>query len=320
MVATITAQQLLEMKRRGETIDLIDVRTPAEFREVHVDFARSVPLDRLDPKAMHAERPSNGMTPPLYVICRSGSRSRQACEKLIDAGLTGVVSVEGGTQACEAAGLPVVRGKKTISLERQVRLVIGAMVLTGVGMAFFGDDALEPIGLGLAAFMGAGLVFAGITDTCGLAMVIAKLPWNQAGGSGTVATCTRSVLAAAVLAAAASTAIAGHTKDTLDTVQQRVEKGEAVLVDVREKDEWDAGHIEGARLLPLSALEAGLTPEELAKVLPADKVIYCHCAVGGRCLLAERILKPLGYDVRPLKSGFKDLAKYGFPAAVTPAK
>jgi rhodanese-related sulfurtransferase len=320
MVATITAQQLLEMKRKGETIDLIDVRTPAEFREVHVDFARSVPLDRLDPKAMHAERPSNGMTPPLYVICRSGSRSRQACEKLIDAGLKEVVSIEGGTQACEAAGLPVVRGKKTMSLERQVRIVIGVMVLTGVSMAAFGDDAIRPIGLGLAGFMGAGLVFAGITDTCGLAMVLAKLPWNQAGGSGTVATCTRSVLAAAVLAAAVSTAMAGHTKDTLETVQQRVEEGDAVLVDVREKDEWDAGHIEGARLLPLSALEAGLTPEQLAKVLPADKVIYCHCAAGGRCLLAERVLKPLGYDVRPLKSGFKDLTKFGFPAAVTPAK
>ena len=319
MVATITAQQLLDMQRKGEKIDLIDVRTPAEYCEVHVDFARSIPLDKLDPQAMHAERTKNGTTPPLYVICRSGSRSRQACEKLIDAGLTDVVSVEGGTQACEAVGLPVVRGKKTMSLDRQVRIVIGAMVLAGVGMAAFGDDALEPIGLGLAAFMGAGLVFAGITDTCALAMVIAKLPWNQAGGSGTVVTCTRALLVAAVMAGA-STAIAGHTKDTLETVQERVEKGEAVLVDVREKDEWDKGHLEGAQLLPLSLLEAGLTPEQLAKVLPDDKVIYCHCAVGGRCLLAERILRPLGYDVRPLKSGFKDLATYGFPAAVTPAR
>ena len=319
MVATITAQQLLDMNRKGEKIDLIDVRTPAEYREVHVDFARSVPLDKLDPKAMHADRTSNGATPPLYVICRSGSRSRQACEKLIDAGLTNVVSVEGGTQACEAAGLPVVRGKKTMSLDRQVRIVIGSMVLTGVGMAFFGDDAVESIGFGLAAFMGAGLVFAGISDTCALAMVIAKLPWNQSGGSGTVVTCSRALLVAAVMAGA-STAVAGHTKDTLETVQERVEKGEAVLVDVREKNEWDKGHLEAAQLLPLSLLEAGLTPEQRAKVLPADKVIYCHCAVGGRCLLAERILRPLGYDVRPLKSGFQDLAKYGFPAAVTPAQ
>lgn len=320
MVATINAQQLLDMQRKGEKIDLIDVRTPAEYCEVHVNFARSVPLDKLDPQAMHAERTKNGSTPPLYVICRSGSRSRQACEKLIEAGLTEVVSVEGGTQACESAGLPVVRGKKTMSLERQVRIVIGAMVLAGVALAAFGDDALEPIGLGLAGFMGAGLVFAGITDTCALAMLIAKLPWNQAGGSATVATCTRSVVVAIAMAAASTAVAAGHTKDSLDTVQEKVNKGEAVLLDVREKGEWDQGHLEGARLLPLSVLEEGVPPEQLAKFLPADKVIYCHCAKGGRCLLAERILRPLGYDVRPLKSGFEDLEKYGFPAAVTPAR
>lgn len=322
MVATINAQQLLDLKRKGETIDLIDVRTPAEYAEVHVNFARSVPLDKLDPKAMHAERTQNGSTPPLYVICRSGSRSRQACEKLIEAGLTEVVSVEGGTQACEMAGVPVVRGKKTMSLERQVRIVIGAMVLAGVAMAFFGDGALEPIGLGLAGFMGAGLVFAGITDTCALAMLIAKMPWNQAGGGSAapVVTCTRAVLVAATLAAASTAVAAGHTKDSLDTVQERVNNGEAVLLDVREKGEWDQGHLEGARLLPLSVLEEGVPPEQLAKFLPADKVIYCHCAKGGRCLLAERILRPLGYDVRPLKSGFDDLEKYGFPAAVTPAR
>ena len=320
MVATITAQQLLEMKRKGEAIDLIDVRTPAEYSEVHVNFARSLPLDKLDPKAIHAERSNNGSTPPLYVICRSGSRSRQACEKLIEAGLSEVVSVEGGTQACEAAGVPVVRGKKTMSLERQVRIAIGAMVLAGVAVAAFGNESLKPVGLGLAGFMGAGLVFAGLTDTCALAMLIAKLPWNQAGGSSSAVTCTRSVLAAMAVVLAASTAMAGHTKDTLDTVQDRVKKGEAMLLDVREKGEWDRGHLAEARLLPLSALEAGLAPEQLAKILPEGKIIYCHCAKGGRCLLAERILKPLGYDVRPLKSGFDDLKSYGFPTAPTPSR
>jgi rhodanese-related sulfurtransferase len=320
MVATITAQQLLDMKRKGDSIDLIDVRTPAEYSEVHVNFARSLPLDKLDPQAVHAERTSNGTTPPLYVICRSGSRSRQACEKLIAAGLTDVVSVEGGTQACEAAGVPVIRGKKTMSLDRQVRIVIGGMVVIGVAIAAFADPALKPIGLGLAGFMGAGLIFAGITDTCALAMLIAKLPWNQAGGSASAVTCTRSVLAVAALAVVASTAMAGHTKDTLDTVQERVQKGEAMLLDVREKGEWDQGHLASAKLLPLSLLEEGLSPEQLAKVLPDDKIIYCHCARGGRCLLAERILKPLGYDVRPLKSGFDDLKSFGFPATPPKAK
>lgn len=319
MVTTITAQQLLDMKKKGEQIDLIDVRTPAEYREVHVNFARSLPLDQLDPQALHSERSKSGVSAPLYVICRSGSRSRQACEKLIAAGMTEVVSVDGGTQACEAAGVPVVRGKKTMSLERQVRIAIGAMVLAGVTLAAVGDESVKPIGLGLAAFMGAGLVFAGITDTCALAMLIAKLPWNQAGGSGAVATCTRSLLAVAAVAAA-STAMAGHTKDTLDTVQQRVNSGDAMLLDVREQDEWNAGHLTSAKLIPLSVLEEGLSPDQLSKLLPADKIIYCHCAKGGRCLLAERILRPLGYDVRPLKSGFDDLKSFGFPAEVEPTK
>ena len=319
MVATITAQQLLDMKKKGDHLDLIDVRTPAEYREVHVNFARSLPLDQLDPKSMLAERSTDGSGSPLYVICRSGSRSRQACEKLIAAGLTDVVSVDGGTQACEAAGVPVVRGKKTMSLERQVRIVIGAMVLAGVALAVVGNDSLKPIGLGISAFMGAGLVFAGITDTCALAMLIAKLPWNQAGGSGTVVTCARSVLTVVAIAAA-STAIAGHTKDTLDTVQKRVDSGEAVMLDVRENDEWNAGHLTSAQLIPLSVLEEGLSPEQLAKLLPADKIIYCHCAKGGRCLLAERILRPLGYDVRPLKSGYDDLKSFGFPTETKAAK
>lgn len=319
MVTTIAAQQLLDMKKKGEQIELIDVRTPAEYREVHVNFARSLPLDQLDPQALHAERTKSGAAAPLYVICRSGSRSRQACEKLIAAGLTEVVSVDGGTQACEAAGVPVVRGKKTLSLERQVRIAIGAMVLAGVTLAAVGDDSIKPLGLGLAAFMGGGLVFAGITDTCALAMLIAKLPWNQAGGSGAVATCTRSLLVVAALAAA-STAVAGHTKDTLDTVQERVNSGDAMLLDVREQDEWNAGHLTSAKLIPLSALEEGLSREQLSKLLPADKIIYCHCAKGGRCLLAERILRPLGYDVRPLKSGFDDLKSFGFPSEVESTK
>src|SRR5512134_3974739 len=106
MSQTITPQELaLLRKASGQRVELIDVRTPVEFREVHVEFARNVPLDRLDPAAIHAER--NGSDEPLYVICRSGARGKQACEKLAAAGLN-VVNVEGGTAAWDAAGLPVV--------------------------------------------------------------------------------------------------------------------------------------------------------------------------------------------------------------------
>lgn len=77
--------------------------------------------------------------------------------------------------AWEAAGLPVVRGKKAISLERQVRIAAGLLVLLGAILGFF----VNPSFIGISAFVGAGLVFAGITDTCGMAMMLAKMPWNQ---------------------------------------------------------------------------------------------------------------------------------------------
>ena len=174
MVATISPQELSRLQQTGKPVTLIDVRTPVEFQELHVEFARNVPLDRLDPKSIQAERNGNA-DQPLYVVCRSGSRGKQACEKFLAAGLVNVVNVEGGTLACEAAGLPVVRGKKTISLERQVRIAAGGLVVIGSTLGFF----VHPYFIGLAAFVGAGLVFAGITDTCGMGMLLARMPWNQ---------------------------------------------------------------------------------------------------------------------------------------------
>lgn len=174
MVATVSPQELARLKQAGAPVDLIDVRTPVEFQEVHVAFARNVPLDRLDPQAIQSERNGNAGQ-PLYVICRSGSRGKQACEKLLAAGHTNVVNVEGGTLACEMAGLPVVRGKKAVSLERQVRIAAGALVLIGSTLGFW----VHPYWIGLAAFVGAGLMFAGITDTCGMGMLLARMPWNQ---------------------------------------------------------------------------------------------------------------------------------------------
>jgi rhodanese-related sulfurtransferase len=168
---TISPKQLHDLIRTGKTVELIDVRTPVEFREVHVDFARNMPLDQLDPGQLTAGR--NGQ--PLYVICRSGNRGKQACEKLAAAGLNHVVNVEGGTLAWDEAGLPVIRGAKAISLERQVRIAAGSLVLLGAALAVL----VSPYWIGLSAFVGAGLVFAGITDTCGMGMLLAKMPWNQ---------------------------------------------------------------------------------------------------------------------------------------------
>lgn len=174
-MTTITPRQLHELTQHGQTPELIDVRTPVEFREMHIAFARNVPLDRLDPATVSA-RPDA----PVHVICLGGGRGKQACEKLLAAGFQNVVNVEGGTRAWVQDGFPVVRGKKAISLERQVRIAAGSLVLIGVALSYF----VHPYLIGLSAFVGAGLVFAGITDTCGMGIMLSKMPWNQVSTPG----------------------------------------------------------------------------------------------------------------------------------------
>lgn len=170
---TISPNELAERQQQRND-DLIDVRTPAEFREIHASIAQNVPLDSLDPDRVMTAR-NGSADQPLYLICRSGTRSAKAYKKFADAGYTNVVNVEGGTAAWEEAGLPLVRGKKTISLERQVRIAAGALVLIGALLGMF----VHAYFAGIAAFVGAGLIFAGITDTCGMGMMLAKMPWNQ---------------------------------------------------------------------------------------------------------------------------------------------
>ncbi len=173
-VPTISPRDLAARRQAGQPVELIDVRTPVEFREVHADLARNVPLSDLDPAAVMNARDGQP-DQPLYVICQSGGRGRQACEKFLAAGFANVVNVEGGTRAWVECGLPVARGKKMISLERQVRIAAGLLVLIGAALGAF----VHPAFIGLSAFIGAGLLFAGLTDTCGMGMLLAQMPWNQ---------------------------------------------------------------------------------------------------------------------------------------------
>lgn len=221
MVATISPATLADLRRHNRVMNVIDVRTPAEFGEVHLDGARNIPLDRLDPREIEPMC-ANG---PVYFVCKSGTRSQKACEKLLAAGLKDIVSIEGGTAACEAAGLPVVRGRKMMSLERQVRIAAGSLVAIGAALAAFGPDTpvnWKAIGAGLAGFVGCGLIFAGITDTCGMAMLIARMPWNQACRSAS--TCSRMVLLGFLLGMLSGTAFAEHTNDSLESMRQSAGK------------------------------------------------------------------------------------------------
>ena len=108
---------------------------------------------------------------------------------------------------------------------------------------------------------------------------------------------------------------ADHTKDTPEEVKKAIANGKAVLLDVREKSEWDDGHLKDAKLLPLSVLKDGAKAEDVARVVPKDKIVYLHCGSGVRSLKAADELKKLGSDVRPLKPGYKELLKAGFEAA-----
>lgn len=106
------------------------------------------------------------------------------------------------------------------------------------------------------------------------------------------------------------------SNDPLPTVQENIATHKAVLVDVREPKEWKQGHIEEAISLPITALKKGVDTSALEQQVPKNKIVYTHCVMGVRALQAANILEKLGYNVRPLKAGYKDLVNAGFKKAV----
>jgi rhodanese-related sulfurtransferase len=168
---TISPVELQKILNAQPSSPVIDVRTPVEFAEVHVPQARNFPLDELKPSSLQLQKDQ-----PIYLLCRSGQRATKAAYKFTKDGFAQPVVVEGGTLAWIEANLPVTRGQtKVISLERQVRIAAGAIVLSGVLLARFVNFNF----IWLSGFVGAGLIFAGITDFCGMGLLLAKMPWNK---------------------------------------------------------------------------------------------------------------------------------------------
>jgi rhodanese-related sulfurtransferase len=168
---TISPVELQQILADQPSSPVIDVRTPVEFAGVHVPQAQNIPLDELKPSSLQLRKDQ-----PVYLLCRSGQRATKAAEKFLREGFSQSIIVEGGTLAWIEANLPVTRSSvKIISLERQVRIVAGSLVLIGVLLGWFVHRGF----FGLPAFVGAGLVFAGITDFCGMGLLLAKLPWNK---------------------------------------------------------------------------------------------------------------------------------------------
>jgi rhodanese-related sulfurtransferase len=113
---------------------------------------------------------------PIYVMCRTGRRSGEAQKKLNALGFTNVINVAGGFEAWKKEDLPFEKDENAPwALERQVRFVAGLLVLTGVLLSVF----VHPYFVWLAGFVGAGLIFAGATDWCGMGLLLAKMPWNR---------------------------------------------------------------------------------------------------------------------------------------------
>lgn len=176
MQSSISASELSSLLNSAPPLNLIDVRTPAEFAEVHVRGAKNVPLSECDEATLVGF--GFDKSKPLYVLCKSGGRAKMACGKLAGDGFSQVILVEGGTNACIEQGVNLIRGGlKVISIEQQIRVIAGAVIL----VSLFGWMLVSSAFLLLAAFVGAGLIFSGLTGICGLAMLLEKMPWNKCG-------------------------------------------------------------------------------------------------------------------------------------------
>jgi len=174
---TISPQQLHEVTRRGRYAPVLDVRSVAEYRAGHIPGAQLIPIESLSADALaHAfKRPSLGREETLYVTCHAGPRAVKAAERLQRAGYKDVTLIEGGTQSWEQLGLPVERCGKALSLERQVQIAVGSLLVLKVFLGF----SVHELFFALVAMIGIGLIVAGTTRWCGMARLIAHLPWNR---------------------------------------------------------------------------------------------------------------------------------------------
>lgn len=167
-IDALTLKQWLNQGR----VKLIDVREPSEFAEERIPGAINMPLSTFDPTQVPASTPEQ----PVVMQCRMGNRSIQASCQLLDQGWPEVINLKGGIEAWKSARLPVTRTRKApISLMRQVQIATGSLVLLGTLLGAF----VNPWWLLLSGFVGSGLVFAGVTNTCGMALLLARMPWNR---------------------------------------------------------------------------------------------------------------------------------------------
>lgn len=182
-IASLEPEVFRSLVEAGQAGVVLDVRTEIEHRACCLAAPHvNIPLDRFSAAAFVAEK---GADKSVYVLCAAGQRAMQAAEALVLAGHRSVFVVTGGLSACENLGLPVLRNDAVIGLDRQVRIAAGVLVLLGAALG----SAVAPVFYLLCAGVGAGLVFSGVTNRCGLAMILARAPWNCADSDPVVPSC-----------------------------------------------------------------------------------------------------------------------------------
>ena len=168
-----TASQIRQPNSFQQKTLYIDVRTPREFETVHIAGAKNFPLPDLSSRIQEIKQLSQ--LGPLIVMCRTQNRAKQAHEILTSHGVTNCTILPGGITEWINQGKPVIQGQPHLSLEGQVRAIAGTLVLIGVILGNF----VHPGFLVIPAFVGAGLLHAGLTDSCMMGMLLAKLPYNR---------------------------------------------------------------------------------------------------------------------------------------------
>jgi len=172
---TITPLDLNKLLSTNNSLTLLDVRTPAEFNGAHIAGSVNIPLDQLNP-FQFLKNNYLASEQKVYILCQSGTRAQNAAKLFDKDGLGGAVVLEGGISAWIKEGFKVkVGNSKVISLERQVRIAAGSFVLLGVLFGKF----VHPGFYWISVLVGAGLINAGITNWCGMGLLLARFHWNQ---------------------------------------------------------------------------------------------------------------------------------------------
>lgn len=175
---TLSVDELSRM--RNGPVQWIDVRSPSEFASGHIPGAINIPMDEIESRLADLRADD-----PIVLICQGGKRAAMT-HGILDKELPNLAVLHGGTDAWAAAGLPLVSSTRSRwSLERQVRVGAGALVLIGILLGLTEGRAW----LGLSAFVGAGLVVAGTTNYCAMANLLALLPWNRRGNRREFSNC-----------------------------------------------------------------------------------------------------------------------------------